>query len=142
MKMKVMIDSQTYLVDVEDIHARPVIAIVDGERYEVWPEGEASQANAPAATPAISAPTADGAGGTRRSAVCGQRERTYPHRCRVSSWQSWSSRVIKSPAGQELWHAGSDENEERDPQQPGGNDCLRGGCGRGPGLTWPGPDDF
>ena len=60
MKMKVLIDSQTYLVDVEDIHARPVIAIVNGERYEVWPEGEADQANAPAATPAISAPTADG----------------------------------------------------------------------------------
>ena len=60
MKMKVLIDSQTYLVDVEDIHARPVIAIVDGERYEVWPEEEALQANAQTTTPAISAPTADG----------------------------------------------------------------------------------
>ena len=75
MKMKVMIDSQTYLIDVEDIHARPVIAIVDGERYEVWPEGEADQANVPAGTPAISAPAAEGTGGTCRCTVRGQRER-------------------------------------------------------------------
>ncbi|MBG0785598.1 MAG: biotin/lipoyl-binding protein [Anaerolineaceae bacterium] len=59
MKMKVMIDSQTYLVDVEDIHARPVIAVVEGERYEVWPEDEAGQFNAQAVTPTISAPAAE-----------------------------------------------------------------------------------
>jgi biotin carboxyl carrier protein len=58
MKMKVMIDSQTYLVDVEDIHARPVIAVVEGERYEVWPEDEAGQVNAQAVTPTIAAPAA------------------------------------------------------------------------------------
>jgi biotin carboxyl carrier protein len=40
MKMKVTIDSQTYQVEIEDINARPVIAVVEGERYEVWPEAE------------------------------------------------------------------------------------------------------
>jgi biotin carboxyl carrier protein len=40
MKMKVVIDSQTYQVEIEDIHARPVIAVVDGEQFEVWPEEE------------------------------------------------------------------------------------------------------
>jgi len=41
MKMKIMIDAQTYQVEIDDIHARPVIAVVDGERYEVWPEDQA-----------------------------------------------------------------------------------------------------
>lgn len=59
MKMKVMIDSQTYLVDVEDIHARPVIAIVEGERYEVWPEEEMVQGEGPTAAPTISVPAAE-----------------------------------------------------------------------------------
>jgi biotin carboxyl carrier protein len=38
MKYKVIIDNQTYEVNIEDIQARPVIALVEGERYEVWPE--------------------------------------------------------------------------------------------------------
>jgi len=38
MKMKVTIDDQVYSVEIEDIHARPVIAVVEGERVEVWPE--------------------------------------------------------------------------------------------------------
>ncbi len=42
MKLKVVIDSQTYQVEIEDIHARPVIARVDGDKFEVWPEEEGS----------------------------------------------------------------------------------------------------
>jgi biotin carboxyl carrier protein len=38
MKMKVVIDNQTYEVEIEDVQARPVIALVEGERFEVWPE--------------------------------------------------------------------------------------------------------
>jgi biotin carboxyl carrier protein len=60
MKMKVMIDSQTYLVDIEDIQARPVIAIVEGERYEVWPEEEAAQVDGQTTAPNISLPAAEG----------------------------------------------------------------------------------
>jgi glutaconyl-CoA/methylmalonyl-CoA decarboxylase subunit gamma len=51
MKMKVVIDGQTYEVDVQDIHARPVIAVVDGEQFEVWPETD-SNSN----SPVVSAP--------------------------------------------------------------------------------------
>lgn len=40
MKMKVVIDDQVYIVDVEDVHARPIVAVVEGQRYEVWPEEE------------------------------------------------------------------------------------------------------
>ncbi len=53
MKMNVMIDGQTYEVNVEDVRTRPVIATVDGERFEVWPEAESPDPNQ---TPAPSAP--------------------------------------------------------------------------------------
>jgi len=58
MKIKVVIDNQTYEVDVDDIHVRPVIAIVDGERYEVWPEVEKISSGGAAPVPAISVPDA------------------------------------------------------------------------------------
>jgi biotin carboxyl carrier protein len=38
MKYAVKIADKTYTVEIEDIHARPVIAYVDGERFEVQPE--------------------------------------------------------------------------------------------------------
>lgn len=38
MKIQVQIDNQNYDVEIEDIHARPVIALIEGERFEVWPE--------------------------------------------------------------------------------------------------------
>jgi glutaconyl-CoA/methylmalonyl-CoA decarboxylase subunit gamma len=38
MKYTVRIEEKTYEVEIEDIHARPVIARVDGERFEVHPE--------------------------------------------------------------------------------------------------------
>ncbi len=47
MKYSVEIDGQVYQVVVEDLQARPVIALVDGERFEVWPE-EDSKTDQPA----------------------------------------------------------------------------------------------
>jgi biotin carboxyl carrier protein len=38
MKITVKVDNQTYAVEVGDIHDRPVMAVVDGEAFEVWPE--------------------------------------------------------------------------------------------------------
>lgn len=65
MKMKVEIDGQTYQVEVEDIHQRPVIAVVDGETYEVWPEEGASESDRAEMTsvPSISVPEPTRAGG-------------------------------------------------------------------------------
>jgi biotin carboxyl carrier protein len=40
MKYTVRIADKSYEVEIEDIHARPVIAHVDGERFEVHPENE------------------------------------------------------------------------------------------------------
>lgn len=53
MKLRVTIDAQTYAVEVGDLNARPVLAVIDGETYEVWPEAaEAQTAVLPAARPA------------------------------------------------------------------------------------------
>ncbi|MCS6839279.1 MAG: biotin/lipoyl-containing protein [Roseiflexaceae bacterium] len=37
MKMRVVIEGTTYDVEIVDLNARPVVAIVDGERFEIWP---------------------------------------------------------------------------------------------------------
>jgi biotin carboxyl carrier protein len=57
MKMKVTIDNLVYSVEIEDVHARPVIALVEGERVEVWPEEESvAHKQAQPETPLVSAP--------------------------------------------------------------------------------------
>ena len=38
MKLRVKIEDQTYEVEVGDLNDRPILAILDGETFEVWPE--------------------------------------------------------------------------------------------------------
>lgn len=38
MKITVKVANQTYAVEVGDIHDRPIIATIEGEAFEVWPE--------------------------------------------------------------------------------------------------------
>jgi len=52
MKVSVKIDGQTYQVKIRDINKRPIVAIVDGETFEVQPETELTT------TPSTSAPPA------------------------------------------------------------------------------------
>jgi biotin carboxyl carrier protein len=54
--MKVVVDGQTYEVRIEDIQSRPVIAEIDGERYEVWPEGEKTDQQQTTSAPKIAVP--------------------------------------------------------------------------------------
>ena len=42
MKLKVKVQDQYYEVDILDLNTRPVIAIVDGVEFEVWPQESAS----------------------------------------------------------------------------------------------------
>ena len=42
MKYKVSISDRSYEVEIEDIHARPIIAHVDGQKFEVQPESAGS----------------------------------------------------------------------------------------------------
>ncbi len=60
MKLIVKVENQSFEVEVGDIHDRPIIAAVDGELFEVWPEdiqlvkptvGSGSVASLPAAQP-------------------------------------------------------------------------------------------
>jgi len=53
MKLRVTIDDQSFEVEVGDLNARPILATVDGETFEVWPEenGKSSQAVAQNAIP-------------------------------------------------------------------------------------------
>jgi biotin carboxyl carrier protein len=37
MNVKVKVANTVYDVEIEDLNARPVIAVVDGETFEVWP---------------------------------------------------------------------------------------------------------
>lgn len=41
MKYNVTIQNKVYVVEIEDINTRPVIALVDGQRFEVMPEANA-----------------------------------------------------------------------------------------------------
>lgn len=65
MKLKVSVAGQLYEVEIDDLDARPVIAFVAGERFEVWPADTAEAPARPAAptaapprapAPSVSAP--------------------------------------------------------------------------------------
>ncbi len=60
MKMKLAIEGTTMDVEVGNLDTKPVVVMVDGDRFEVWPEDEkaAAPAAAPVAKPA--SPTASG----------------------------------------------------------------------------------
>ena len=38
MRLIVKVENQSFEVEVGDIHARPIVATIDGEPFEVWPE--------------------------------------------------------------------------------------------------------
>jgi biotin carboxyl carrier protein len=58
MKLRVKLNDQTYEVEVGDLSARPITAVVDGETFEIWPEeAEETPAAAPVAAP-VSRPAA------------------------------------------------------------------------------------
>jgi biotin carboxyl carrier protein len=59
MKIEVKIDNQKYTVEIEDIHARPVIARVQGERFEVWPGVSEREDAGQTVLPAVSIPDAE-----------------------------------------------------------------------------------
>lgn len=50
MKYRININDKTYEVEIEDINARPVIAKVDGTRFEVMPQTDFAPAAAPIQT--------------------------------------------------------------------------------------------
>lgn len=70
MKLKVTVEGHAFNVEVGDLNAEPVIATVDGERFEVWLEsgsvngreaGERMKADAPSTLPQGDVPGVKGA---------------------------------------------------------------------------------
>ncbi len=58
MKYRISIGKYQFEVRVENIHSRPILAIVEGETFEVWPEGPEATSSAAAATQ-LAAPLPD-----------------------------------------------------------------------------------
>ncbi|MBN1138279.1 MAG: acetyl-CoA carboxylase biotin carboxyl carrier protein subunit [Anaerolineae bacterium] len=55
-KTRVQIEGQVFEVEVGDLDARPIVATVDGQRFEVWPGAAEMSSSLPASTPAASRP--------------------------------------------------------------------------------------
>jgi glutaconyl-CoA/methylmalonyl-CoA decarboxylase subunit gamma len=51
MKVSVKIDGQIYNVEIQDINKRPIVAVVDGETFEVHPETELAASTLPEPAP-------------------------------------------------------------------------------------------
>lgn len=59
MKYLVQVDGRAFEVEIEDLTARPVIAVVDGQAFEVWPQTErAGNTDLPRPLSAAGAPKA------------------------------------------------------------------------------------
>ncbi len=56
MKLIVTIDNHVYEIELEDIQSRPVIAFVEGQRFEVWPESAGKPESQASIAPNISIP--------------------------------------------------------------------------------------
>lgn len=41
MKFTIRVQEHNFVVEVGDVHQRPIVAVVEGERFEVWPDSEA-----------------------------------------------------------------------------------------------------
>jgi biotin carboxyl carrier protein len=65
MRVRLTLEGRTFDVEVGDLDARPIVAMVDGERVEVWPEEE--PAGLPVAPPVPAPAPSPGVGEPRRS---------------------------------------------------------------------------
>ena len=54
MNVRVQVDGQVYEVEIGDLSSRPIQAVVDGERFDVWPEEAAAS---PVASPVATQPS-------------------------------------------------------------------------------------
>jgi biotin carboxyl carrier protein len=56
MKIKVKVDGEIFDVEINDLQARPILAFVNGQRVEVWPEESSSPAAAGIPTSLVEEP--------------------------------------------------------------------------------------
>ncbi len=53
MKMIIKVSNQTMEVEIEDLNTRPIVAIIENETFEVWPEDKAAPAGMLATEPSV-----------------------------------------------------------------------------------------
>ena len=51
MKLTVKLEDHTFEVEVGDIHARPILATIDGDTFEIWPDETSNPARMPQSAP-------------------------------------------------------------------------------------------
>jgi len=61
MRLKVKVNNQVFEVEIKDLAARPVIAWVDGQVFEVWPDQETRPAHLSVPAPQEPAPASSAA---------------------------------------------------------------------------------
>jgi biotin carboxyl carrier protein len=96
MKYKVKVEDQIYEVEIENLHTRPVIALVDGEPFEVWPEDIVLQAapipaSKPSPAPRSSSPP------PARSTAAQPRETSHPKTEAVQPPAGSALHIVRAP---------------------------------------------
>jgi glutaconyl-CoA/methylmalonyl-CoA decarboxylase subunit gamma len=70
MKLHVTVDAQTFEVEVGDLNTRPILAIIDGETFEVWPAKNGNAlAEAPLSAPVVVPSAAESAAASSAAAA-------------------------------------------------------------------------
>lgn len=95
MKITVKVNGRSFIVEVGDLHARPVVAMVDGERFEVWPEDlQRMEMASPAGELAVSHRDARGTNGVETPGETSASRTSAAERVEA---REASSTTVKSP---------------------------------------------
>ena len=117
MKYTVTVAGNTYEVEIENLNARPIVARVDGETFEVTPENDthARGGDNPRLKTATVTNSASSTSGSKlnRPARTGK---SCLRRCRVTSQRYYVKPGEEVETGQVLSGDRSDENEEQHSQ--------------------------
>lgn len=68
MKVTVKVEGRAFDVEIGDLDARPIVAMVEGERFEVWPEDAPAAGGPPLAVEPVARPAAASPRRSRRTA--------------------------------------------------------------------------
>jgi biotin carboxyl carrier protein len=91
MKYFVKVEGKKFEVEIGDLHARPVVAMIDGVSFEVWPE-DTQEVYAPAQKPASGVETTAASGD--RLAAGGYRK---PAKDVPAALNGGSDRILRAP---------------------------------------------
>lgn len=101
MKLKVKIEDELYEVEIENLRSRPIIAMVDGELFEVWPveepNGSPEPANLSRQAPRRTAPTPTAAAGLATPAAAPETRTAPKSKTEATLEISASLNMVRAP---------------------------------------------